>query len=87
MWSCICVRGGGFASISTIFRLDSGTVPTVWYVFPFFPLHFMFNPFTFMNSLKKTTENVYKSHKLKFSFTGTQREKWKAKCYFSNTYY
>jgi len=87
MWSCICVRGGGFASISTIFRLDSGAVPTVWYVFPFFLLHFMFNPFTFMNSLKKTTENVYKSHKLNFSFTGTQREKWKAKCYFSNTYY
>jgi len=31
----MCVRNIGFYSVSTIFQLDVGTIPTVWYYFLF----------------------------------------------------
>jgi hypothetical protein len=37
----MCVRGVNLFSLSTIFLLDFGTVPTVWY---FFVFHFIFSP-------------------------------------------
>ena len=30
-WSCICVNGIDFVSVSTTLRLDFGIVPAVWY--------------------------------------------------------
>jgi hypothetical protein len=63
----MCVRGIDFASVSTIFQLDFGTNPNVWYFFVFILFHTYMTPNTHIHDHSLSW--------LKLG-TGTSNKKW-----------
>ena len=55
-WSCICLRGIDFASVSTIFLLEFGTI---WILFDFI-LCLKTNPFQKKNALHYYVKQVWR---------------------------